>query len=266
MTEFDADTALERRDDGWHGRITDRWSIREGAANGGYIASFLIRAFAEASPQPDPLTMTTHYLEAPTTDSDVVVRVETLREGRSHAFLSGRLEQAGRPVAVALATFGRRRDDGPLVHEPAPVVARPDELPSPAAPRFPGMTFRDRFEQRVPPEFDPSGWPREGPARSGGWQRLVDRPLDDLAVPLFMDAWVPAVFASLGWGFAPTIELTVHWRTRPATSWHLGLFSTRFVVGGYMEEDGELWGEDGVLVAQSRQLARFIPDPALSPR
>jgi acyl-CoA thioesterase len=266
MTEFDDDTALERRADGWYGRVTDRWSIREGHANGGYIASFLIRAFTEATTQPDPLTMTTHFLEAPTVGEGVVVRVETLREGRSHTFLSGRLEQDGRTVAAALATFGRRREGGPVVSEPAPDVARPEQLDEPAITRFPGMTFRDRFQQRFLPEHDPSGWPREGPARSGGWQRLVDRDVDDLAVPLFMDAWIPAVFASLGWGVAPTLELTVHWRSRPQPGWHLGMFSTRFVLGGYMEEDGELWGEDGSLVALSRQLARFSPDPALQLR
>jgi hypothetical protein len=60
-------------------------------------------------------------------------------------------------------------------------------------------------------------------------------------------------------GFVPTVELTVHWRGRPHTRWHYGEFRTYHIAGGYLEEDGLLWGEGGVLVAQSRQLGLLIP-------
>ena len=59
------DTALDRGADGrWHGTMTDRWWIGAGP-NGGYIADFLIRALMDEAEQPDPLTMTIHYLSRP---------------------------------------------------------------------------------------------------------------------------------------------------------------------------------------------------------
>src|SRR5260221_612755 len=64
----------------------------------------------------------------------------------------------------------------------------------------------------------------------------------------------PAVL-ELGEMSSSTIELTVHLRARPAPGWLAGRMSTRYVIGGYHEEDVELWDSAGQLVAQSRQLA-----------
>jgi acyl-CoA thioesterase len=52
--------------------------------------------------------------------------------------------------------------------------------------------------------------------------------------------------------------MTVHWRGHVGPGWHLARFTTGTVAGGYLEEDGELFDEDGRLVAMSRQLALFI--------
>jgi hypothetical protein len=48
----------------------------------------------------------------------------------------------------------------------------------------------------------------------------------------------------------------VHVRARPAPGMLLTRFTTRALIGGYLEEDGELWDSTGTLVAISRQLAR----------
>lgn len=260
--EFDADTALTAATPGrWRGEITDRWSIGTGP-NGGYIAAIIARAVTEASPFPQPLTMTVHYVERPT-PGPFDVDVDLVRAGRSHATVSARLSQ-DRPVALALATLGRHRPA-----EPELMTAAIPDYPPPARCRAAARlaadaSFRDRFEVRVADPADVfSGREEPGPAVTRGWTRLADGHLTDaLVVPLLMDSFPPAIFSTfppqrLGGG-APTIELTVHWRAAPSTDWHLAQFSTRFLTGGYIEEDGELWGEDGRLVAQSRQLARFV--------
>jgi acyl-CoA thioesterase len=259
---LDDDTGLHVIGPGrFRGEITDRWSVR--APNGGYVASYLTRALVHESPVPEPLALNVHFV-APAAPGPATFAVELLRAGRSHATLQARLFQDDL-VAVATATFGRRRDNGrELVTMTMPVVPPPDECERRPTGPAPGLTIGLRFDDRIPPSGHPElGGRGGGRATAGGWKRLLDRELDDLAVPLFLDAWPPSIWGAVGAhaGFAPTLDYTVHWRATPHLPWHLTWFSTSDLRGGYLVEDGELWGSDGTLVAQSRQLARFIEEP-----
>ena len=49
--------------------------------------------------------------------------------------------------------------------------------------------------------------------------------------------------------------MTVHLRGRPLPGPLASVFRTRFVSGGMLGEDGEVWDSAGNLVALSRQLA-----------
>jgi acyl-CoA thioesterase len=55
-----------------------------------------------------------------------------------------------------------------------------------------------------------------------------------------------------------TVELTVHIRARPVSGWLACRAVTRYVSGGYHEEDFEIWDAAGTLVAQSRQLCMIL--------
>ena len=98
-------------------------------------------------------------------------------------------------------------------------------------------------------------------AETTGWIRFRDgRPPDLLALALFADAFPPSIFRLLGpVGWVPTIELTVHFRARPAPGWVRGRFVTDDLTDGRMSETGELWDAAGTLVARSRQLALLVP-------
>jgi hypothetical protein len=46
-------------------------------------------------------------------------------------------------------------------------------------------------------------------------------------------------------------------RKIPETKWLQGHFRSRFITCGLVESDGEIWDEEGILVAISRQIAQF---------
>ena len=98
------------------------------------------------------------------------------------------------------------------------------------------------------------------------WIRLREpQPIDHFVVTQLIDAFAPAVFVKLGAGGGgagvPTFELTVHYREPlpVETDWYLAVFRTQTARAGFIEEDGWLWSEQGVLIAQSRQCALLAP-------
>lgn len=99
-----------------------------------------------------------------------------------------------------------------------------------------------------------------GVARIAGFIRFADgREADVLALPLLCDALPPPLLNVITVPWVPTIELTTHVRARPAPGWLRFQFESRFVFDGLLEEDGEIWDANDVLVAQSRQLAQ-VPE------
>lgn len=267
--EFDAASAVEPTGPGrWRVGIADGWDIG-GKPNGGYLLAVVVRALVAGTARPDPLAVTAHYL-APAAPGPATVDVTVVRLGRRHTTATASLRQAGGEVARVLATLAdlsasrgapaRTWGGGP---PPLPPPERcPRLLPAPPSPLPPPLA--DRVELRVPAEQlgFAVGAP-SGEAVVSGWARFPDgRPPDAVSLPLFADAFPPAVFeGGLPLGWMPTVELSVQVRKRPAPGWLRGVFRTRFLTGEHLEEDGELYDSVGDLVALSRQLA-LAPRPA----
>ncbi len=263
---FSDDTAVTPRGDGrFSARIDPGWWIERGP-NGGYVAALILRAMstAVADPSRPARSLTVHYLRPPH-EGDAQVDVAVERSGRTVSNVTARLEQDGRLLALAMAAFADPRP-GPEFHDaPMPDVPGPEQLaPMPAPPVT--IRMRDRYDSRFAVGSPPFAGSLD--AVSGGWIRLApdesaDEVVDQHVLAAFTDAWIPPVFskvtAPLG---VPTVDLTIHFRNPghpvAAADFCLTRFHTRVAAEGFVEEDGEIWAPDGVLLAQSRQLAAIL--------
>ena len=252
--EFDQDTTVRATAPGlYEGAISPRWNIGP-VPNGGYVLAIGMAALREALSPPDPLTVTAHFLR-PSAPGPVTVAVETIKVGRSYSTAMARLAQGDRETTRLLATYGDLSQGGGPIHiAGAPPPLPPRESLAPVLRRN-VPEFAERFDMlSTNLSFEPGRV--EGPAEVSGWLRFADgRHPDVHTLGLVADAFPPAAFHVLAPGWVPTIELTVHIRARPASEWLRCVFRTRFLFGGLLEEDGEIWDENGTLVALSRQLA-----------
>ena len=258
--EFDRDTNLVREGPStWRGSLADGWDIA-GAPNGGYVAALMLSGMLGEVDQPDPLTTTVHFLASPKV-GPVELRTSVAKKGRRYSTVRGDLVQDDRTVATAMtmATDLTAAAGDTYVDATAPSYPPPESC---TRARREGMAsiiaVLDRVELRFPDDLAgfASGTP-SGEALVGGWARFADlRAIDSRSLAFFADTFPPAIL-NLGtaFGWVPTLELTVHVRSRPATEWLATRFTTRVATNGHFEEDGMMWDDNGNVVAQSRQVA-----------
>ena len=254
---FARDTAVQRSGERFDAEIVAGWDIA-GNANGGYLMAIAARAMAAVS-KPHPAALSAHFL-APGTPGAVTVRPNVVKEGRRFSTVTATLEDGERPLIQLLGSFANLEE----IEGPVRIDAEPPDLPAPDScfalePGESGFPppLMSRIDLRLHPEDArfaegaPTGRPE-----FRGWLRIHDEPLDAFTLLLAADAFPPTIFnANLPIAWTPTVELTAHVRGVPVEGWLRCRFSTRFITGGLLEEDGEIWDESGRLVAQSRQLA-----------
>ena len=265
INAFDAETIADKiSDNHWQLELAPNWNIGNNP-NGGYLLACLLRAMGQLVPDtPDPIAVTTHYLRPGLPSAVADLKTSVIRFGRRTATVSGTMEQDGKPRITCTATFGNLENintDTPArsLSMPSPDLPPPDDciLRTELAQGV-DLPIMDRLDIRIDPKFAKSGL--HDSAVITGWVRFKDkRPADLLAMPLFCDAFPPAVFTLYGpIGWVPTIELSVHARRRPQPGWIKAAFNTNDLAGDLFIEDGMLWDEDDQLVARSRQLQLIL--------
>ncbi|MEU3270618.1 thioesterase family protein [Saccharomonospora sp. NPDC006951] len=248
---------LTPHDQGWSAEVPPSWSPT-GSAHGGFLFGLAVRAMRLRAPLPNLLTATAHFLRR-TMPGPASVSAELLRAGRAHATVQATISQNGKDTVRVIAIFGTLRSPAPDTELTPPVLPPPAEcvpLRGTGRRREGLSEYSEGLDVRIHPE---TSWTRGefgGKTEVTGWCRQSDdRPHDDASLVLFADAFPPPILNLAPMASVPTLELTVHVRGIPSSSWLRGRFTTRAVNDPYVEEDGLLWDEEGRLVAMSRQLA-----------
>ncbi len=259
---FDRDTRDALAPDGagrWSARISDQWNI-DSVPNGGYLMALCLAAMGQEVSHPDPLAMNSHFLGR-TMPGEATIRGKVIKQGRSLSVTAVDVIQNGRVSITSLITWGELSvfsgPSGPLLSPPV----LPDNSRMRGGLHMPlNSTFIERFEYLMPPDIalGALGQPT-GEAVARGKMRFVDGRSPDLwSMPCFADGFPPAVFQLGHYGWAPTLELTIHFRARPSPGWLTVDLAARHLLNGTFEEDCNIWDSTGQLVAMSRQLGRTL--------
>ena len=261
MTGFEDDTAVARTSPGvYDAEISEKWWVVRGP-HGGYLASILLRALIDTVDDAEraPRSLTVHYAAAPEA-GPARIETELIRSGSKLSTLSARLVQNDVTVALGVAAFSKAWGGLDYTDVTMPDTLGPEEgFPVHEVESVP--EFVKRFHMMATLGEPPMSGAKE--ARLGGWIRMAEPVIADaVVVATLMDAWMPVVFpVATEQIVAPTIDLTIHFRAplphlgAEPDDHYLGVFWSHLARDGFFEEDGELWSKDGVLLAQSRQLA-----------
>ncbi|GAC1309573.1 MAG: hypothetical protein NVSMB16_06070 [Acidimicrobiales bacterium] len=249
--------------------LAERWNVGR-TQNGGVLLATVAGMLADIAGQPHPLALTGHFLGA-TSAGEAIIEGTVVKPGRTYATAQGSLSQGGRERVRALGAFGDlagRATAGPSYFETAaPTLPAPDRcddlfeiLTATVGARALTRSLQN-FEIRTAPG---GGWggPGGDEPRLEGWVRFREAAtVTPLMVVALADGFPPSLLGHVEMGWLPTVELTVHLFGAPPADepWLRARLRTRSVVGGLLDEDGELWDGAGRLVARFRQMAMLIP-------
>jgi len=266
--DFDRETAVRPVGDGRYEAVLDRaWWVHRGP-NGGYLAAIVLRALTEtvADAERAPRSLTVHYA-APPAEGALEIATAVERAGRSLTTCSARITQDRTLIGLALGAFSHARP-GPefadLAPPDAPAAEDSPVIEAPTGdPMIPEIAFR--WDERMVRGAFPGT--HTGEAVLTRWIRLPEgRVVDAPVAAAITDAVIPAVFGRIEEQIiVPTVDLTIHFRSSlplpgaKPDDYVLTEFRTNVVAEGFLEEDGVIWSRDGVLLAQSRQLAAILP-------
>jgi acyl-coenzyme A thioesterase PaaI-like protein len=231
--------------------VLDRswWSYA--GPHGGFLASRLLAAATDLTEHP-PRSLHVQFVAA-AEEGPADIDATVVREGRSATFVDAMMSSGDRLVAKASIVLGAARP-GPAISASPPFVEALENLAE-LNPPVDFVPFSQHLEYR--PSGDNGGL-ASGRAQIFGWIKFRDdRPLDEVAATVLVDAPPPALYGALVHMVpVPTADLYVQYAggaARADDPWSLVRIVTSAAGDGWCVDDSEVWDRTGRLIATARQ-------------
>ncbi|MGE5650653.1 acyl-CoA thioesterase II [Noviherbaspirillum sp. UKPF54] len=259
---FDQAIELARAGDGtFSGRTSTHYWNAISPFGGTTVATLLQAMLAHPQRLGDPLSMTVNFA-GPLQPGEFTVRVTVARAGRSTQHWQMEIRQAGdeQPAVTGTAVFAVRRETWSDTEATLPDVLPPGQLARYAPPvQVPFLQMYDiRYVDCDPlaggPDSTTQCWISDVPPRR----------LDFPAIAAYCDSFVPRLFVRKG-AARPisTVTLSINFHVDDAALARqqgrhaFGKARANAFNGGYYDQEGQLWAEDGTLLATTHQLVWF---------
>lgn len=253
---FDDATALSFDGQRFHGQVKPEYYNMVGPFGGITAATMLRAAILHPDRLGHPLALTVNFA-APAKVAPFVIEAAPVRTNRSTQHFTLFMIQDGEVVTTATAVFGVRRESWSHTEAVMPDVPPPADVPRFVAPKpLPWMQW---YHVRL---IRGSAFDDVQDATTYQWMRDdPPRPLDHAALTALCDTFVPRVYVKLKRPVPiGTVTFTVYFLADPETIFRQGTNellgvarATRFS-HGYFDQIGEVWSQDGEMLATTTQL------------
>lgn len=260
---FDEAIRLEPAGDGrFKGHTSRKYWNFVGPFGGITAATALNAILLRDDRQGDPLSLTVNYM-APIKEGAFVVATKLMRSNRSTQHWSVQILEGNgaEPALSAIAVLAARRETWGLREAEPPQVPPPEDCGKPFVPRL-QIVWPQMYEMR----YARGRFGVENPdSLTHAWLRDVpSRPLDFPSLTAICDAFFPRIFLRRP-QMAPiaTVSLNIYFHVDAAELAGQGaepvLCAAKAQVfnKGYYDQEGQVWGRDGKLLATTQQIAWY---------
>jgi acyl-CoA thioesterase len=228
-------------------------------------ATLLNAAMAHPQRQGDPIALTVNFA-GPIAEGPFEVSARAVRTNRSTQHWSMALTQAEGVAATATAVFAQRRETWSATEATPPTGTAPAASLERAG-GFGRPNWTQRYDMRFVEGDLPTQFDEQEQARSNSvvWVRdEPPRPLDFASLAALCDSFFPRIFIKRR-SLTPigTVSMTTYFHAdetllREQGERHvLGIAKPLSFRQGYYDQTGEIWSEDGQLLASTHQVVYF---------